>query len=151
VENGVGNACAIYPECEPKGVGQGLQFPPEYLGGAFKFFEQPVSFETGEQVADLILNNTFGCDVTITKVEAVAIKALAATDSGTITVEKSDATTQIAQLTFAASAAIGNVQTSAALAVDVVKDDHVHLTTAKTTAGGKAYLTIWARRKAKSQ
>lgn len=100
-----------------------------------------VSFETGEQGAYRIY--TAG-KIKINRVKAVVVKAIAATDNGTITVKDAAGDT-IATLTATASDAIGTAYDSGVITdtdQDIGDDSFFDLTTLKTTAGGKVLVSV---------
>lgn len=101
----------------------------------------PVSFETNE-VGDAI--TWFDSPVTVSGLRSCVTKTLAGTDSGTITA-KNNAGSAMASgvLTHAASAAVGNTQTATPTTNNTfVAGDKLTLTAAKTTAGGRAFVTV---------
>ena len=101
----------------------------------------PVSFETGELGASRI--NTPG-KIRIVRVRGIVIKAIAATDNGTITVRDESGNT-IATLTATAADALGVLYDSGIITDtdrDIEKDTFFDALTAKTTAGGKVLLSI---------
>lgn len=103
-----------------------------------------VSFETGEQYT-LNLYTPFA--IRITKVRGRTIKAIAATDDGTITVKNTAAAT-IATLTATASTAINTDLTAVIPSANnlIAKDNFYQIVSAKTTAGGKVMLSVeWER------
>ena len=100
-----------------------------------------LSFETGEVGATKIYF-PFAC--TINAIYAIVTKALAATDVGTIqgaTVGGSGGASSL--ISFPASSIVG-AELSATPSVNntVLKDGYYSLTSAKTTAGGKVFVTI---------
>jgi hypothetical protein len=100
----------------------------------------PVSFETGEQGAYRV---HFPVAVTITSIVSRVQKALAATDSGTVTGANATGASTGGVATHAASAAIGNEQTATPTTnVNVDAGSYYQLTTAKSTAGGKAVVSL---------
>ncbi len=100
----------------------------------------PVSFETGEQGAAKVY---FPSSVTVTKVRTTVTKALAGTDAGTVTGANATGASTGGQTSHAASAAIGNEQSATPTTNNTVDAGSFYqLTSAKTTAGGKALVTI---------
>ena len=101
----------------------------------------PVSFETGEQC-----DNRFRIpyDGTISHIYAVATKAIAATDNGTIVAKNNAGTTMTnGTITFTASDALETAYSVTPSANNTVTaGDILYLTTAKTTAGGKALVSV---------
>ena len=99
----------------------------------------PFSFETGEVWTALdipVLPFRFK----IVKAVAVATKALAATDSGTILLKKGSTT--LATITFSASAPINTAATATVTDNTFEQTDQIRLATAKPTAGGKGQLFL---------
>lgn len=100
----------------------------------------PVSFETGEIGAFRV---HFPMPVTITKITSRVQKALADTDSGTITGANATGASSSGVTTHAASAAIGNEQSATPTTnVNVDAGSYYQLTTAKATAGGRAWVSL---------
>ena len=101
----------------------------------------PVSFETGEQGSNRIY---FKGRVRITKLTAVAKKAIAGTDNGTITAASAAGALTSGVLTFVASDAIDTIKTASPTGANriIPAGSYLNLTTAKTTAGGKALVTV---------
>jgi len=97
----------------------------------------PHSFETGEQ-GDIKIYLPYRTK--LIRVRSTVVKALAGTDSGTITVKRG--ATTIATLTHAASAAYGNEQDSGEINGDFTADRTVILTSAKTTVGGRVLVSL---------
>ena len=105
-----------------------------------------IPFETGEMPTSNKIYVPY--EVNLKKARSVVFKALAATDAGTITIKNAAGTTLLT-LTHAASAAQGNVPSgdiAQAAACRIKKDSYLQLSWWKTTAGGKAFLTIEAER-----
>ena len=100
----------------------------------------PLSFETGEQTTTKIY---FPMKVTIGKIRGIVMKALAATDSGTVTCGNSTGASSSGVLTALASAAL-NTEYSASPTTNnvVLADGYYYLTSAKSTAGGKVLVTL---------
>lgn len=101
----------------------------------------PVSFETGEQCNNRI-KIPFAC--TVIGMYAVAKKAIAATDNGTITLKNAAATSMTNGLiTFTASDALETAYSVTPSANNVVvANDIIYVVTAKATAGGKALVSL---------
>lgn len=99
-----------------------------------------VSFETGEQAA---IKLYFPFAVEIKKIRAIATKAIAATDNGTITGANATGNSTGGVITFTASDAINTEKTASPTTNNKVgKDSFYKLTSAKTTAGGRALVTL---------
>ena len=101
-----------------------------------------VSFETGEVGAIKIKMPYAG---TFKDVYAIATKALAATDAGTVIFKNNAGTTMTVTtpISFAASDAYGTAYTSAITANNTfIKGDIIIIQTAKATVGGKALLSF---------
>lgn len=106
----------------------------------------PLSFETGEQTATKIY---FPYKVTVNKIRSIVMKALAATDAGTITGANSTGDSSGGVVTVAASAALNEEDSATPTTNNVVEaDSYYKLTTAKTTAGGKVLVTLEVTRTA---
>lgn len=100
----------------------------------------PMSFESGEQTT---LRIYFPQKVTINKIRTEVIKALAATDSGTVTCGNSTGASANGVCTHAASAALADRQVASPTTNNVVlADGYYYLTTAKTTVGGKVMVSL---------
>lgn len=100
----------------------------------------PVSFETGEQGAHKVY---FPAPVTITKIRSQVSKAIAATDAGTITGANATGASTGGVITHDASDAFGVEEVATPTTnVNVDADSYYQLTSAKSTAGGKAVVTI---------
>lgn len=100
-----------------------------------------VSFETDELTTHTLY---FPFKVTVNKIRSFVTKALAATDDGTITA-KNNAGTSMANgvITIAASAAIATEGSASPTTNNVLTaDQKLQLTIAKTTAGGRARVTV---------
>lgn len=105
-----------------------------------------VSFETGEQ---LTLKVYFPYKVTVNKIRGIVTKAIVATDDATITCGNATGASTGGVITFTASDALAvekAVEPSDNNVVDA--DSFYYLTTAKTTAGGKALVTLEVTRTA---
>ena len=99
-----------------------------------------MSFETGEQTATKVY---FPFAVKILKIRGIVMKALAATDTGTIQGANLDGNSTGGLITGAISAAL-NVEYSATPTTNymVGKNSYYKLTSAKTTAGGKMLVSL---------
>lgn len=106
-----------------------------------------MSFETGELTTTRIY---FPFKVTINKIRGIVMKAIAATDSGTVTCGNSTGASSGGVLTFPASSALNYEPTAASPTTNnvVLADSYYYLTTAKSTAGGKILVSIEATRTA---
>jgi hypothetical protein len=100
----------------------------------------PMSFETGEQTATKIY---FPFAVTINKIRGIVMKAIAATDNGTITGANASGASTGGVITCTASDAL-NTEYSATPTTNntVAAGSYYKLTSAKTTAGGKVLVTL---------
>jgi hypothetical protein len=100
----------------------------------------PLSFETDEQTTTRIY---FPMKVTIGKIRGIVMKAIAATDNGTITCGNSTGASASGVLTATASDAL-NTEYSASPTTNnvVLADGYYYLTSAKSTAGGKVLVTL---------
>lgn len=105
-----------------------------------------VSFETSEQGNNVLY---FGSPATILSWRAVVTKALADTDAGTITLKNSAGSniTPNAVLSWPASTARATEANQTGLTTNntVTADSFINFVTAKTTAGGKARVTVYYR------
>ena len=100
----------------------------------------PLSFESGEQTATKIY---FPFAVTINKIRSIVVKAIAATDDGTITGANSTGDSANGVITVAASSALDTEDSASPTTNnEVAADSYYKLTSAKTTAGGKVLATI---------
>lgn len=99
-----------------------------------------LSFETGEQAA---LKYFFPFKVQITKIRGISTKAIAATDTGTITAANATGNMAGGVLTAAISDPI-NTEYSATPTTNniILAGGYIKLTAAKSTAGGKVHGTI---------
>ncbi|GEM_PF-1208178 len=103
-----------------------------------------MSFETGEQTTSRIY---FPQKVTINKIRGIVMKAIAASDNGTVTCGNSTGASASGVLTAVASDAL-NVEYSASPTTNnvVLADGYYYLTSAKSTAGGKVLVSLeWTR------
>lgn len=99
-----------------------------------------MSFETGEQTTTLIY---FPFAVRINKIRGIVMKALAATDSGTITGSNSTGASTSGVITALASAALNTAYSVTPTSNNLVgKDGYYQLVSAKTTAGGKILISL---------
>ena len=100
-----------------------------------------VSFESGE-VGDFKVKLPYAC--TVTEIYAYAYKAIAGTDNGTIVPKDNGGTTMTGgTITFTASDARGTAYTSTPSSNNAFSAGQLlTLTTAKTTAGGKALVSV---------
>lgn len=101
----------------------------------------PVSFETGE-VGTIFIDFPYAC--TILSYQFVCTKALAGTDAGTIQFADNAGTNMTGGLaTIPASTAFGTkVGATITAGGDVAQNDDIRITTAKTTAGGRGFVSI---------
>jgi hypothetical protein len=113
----------------------------------------PLSFETDEQVTDLRFYPPPSADWRLAEVRYEVVKALAATDVGTIDIEAGSGTDDaITQISIPLSSALG-VRGSATLSTTDsrlrigAKQAHAYhaITSAKATAGGKVLLFLTYR------
>jgi hypothetical protein len=103
-----------------------------------------MSFETGEQTTTRIY---FPMKVTIDKIRGIVMKAIAASDNGTITCGNSTGASTAGVITAMASDAL-NVLYSVSPSTNnvVLADGYYYLTSAKSTAGGKVLVSLeWTR------
>ncbi len=100
----------------------------------------PMSFETDEQTTTRIY---FPMKVTINKIRGIVMKAIAATDNGTVTCGNSTGASATGVLTATASDAL-NTEYSASPTTNnvVLADGYYYLTSAKSTAGGKVLVSL---------
>jgi hypothetical protein len=99
-----------------------------------------MSFETGEQGAVKLY---FPFPVQITKIRGIVVKALGATDTGTVTGANSTGNSTGGVLTGAISAVLGTEYSATPTTnFKVGKNDYYKLTSAKTTAGGKILVSV---------
>lgn len=98
------------------------------------------SFEAAEVGA---LKFYFPMKVTINKLRSVVVKALGATDTGTITAANATGAMSGGVITVAISAAVGEEDTATPTTNNVIAaDSYIQLTSAKTTAGGVLEVSI---------
>jgi hypothetical protein len=103
-----------------------------------------MSFETGEQTTTRIY---FPMKVTIDKIRGIVMKAIAATDNGTITCGNSTGASTAGVITATASDAL-NTEYSVSPSTNnvVLADGYYYLTSAKSTAGGRILVSLeWTR------
>lgn len=106
----------------------------------------PVSFESGEQTSySVFLDYKYE----ITRIKAIVTKALAGTDDGTITASIDGTGVTTGVITLLASSVITTTAsvTPSALYTASSVPNILSLATAKTTAGGKALVTVTLKRK----
>ena len=100
----------------------------------------PMSFETGEQTTTGIY---FPNAVTINKIRGIVIKAIAASDNGTITCGNSTGASDSGVITAIASAGLNTEYSATPTTNNTVEaDSYYSLTSAKSTAGGKVLVTL---------
>lgn len=106
----------------------------------------PVSFEDGETVQ---LKVYFPYAVTVDKIRAFATKAIAATDDATITCGNETGASDSGVITFTAEDPVGTEKAVEPATNAVVgAGEFYYLTTAKTTPGGRALVSIEVTRTA---
>lgn len=107
----------------------------------------PVSFETGEQTVSKIY---FPFAVTINKYRGQVSKVIAGTDDGTVIAANATGAMTGGVLTFTAADPVDHEVPVAVPTTNntIAKDSYLQLTVAKSTAGGKANVTIEYTRKA---
>jgi hypothetical protein len=99
-----------------------------------------MSFETDEQTATKIY---FPFKVTINKIRSIVMKALTATNAGTITGANLTGNSAGGVVTVATSAALNDVDSASPTTNNVVAaNSYYKLTTAKANAGGKVLVTL---------
>lgn len=99
-----------------------------------------MSFETNEQT---ITKLYFPFKATINKIRSIVMKALADTDTGTITGANATGASANGVVTIAASAALNEEDSAIPTTNNVVAaDSYYKLTTAKSTAGGKVLVSL---------
>lgn len=103
-----------------------------------------MSFETDEQGAVKI---RFPFRATIIGLRSIVVKALGATDAGTITPANSVGNMANGTLSHAAAAALGDEDSATPTTNQIIaKDTDLTLTTAKTTDDGKVNVVVHYRR-----
>ena len=99
-----------------------------------------MSFETDEQTATKIY---FPFKVTINKIRSIVMKALAGTDTGTITGANSTGNSATGVVTVAISATLNDEDSASPTTNnEVAAGSYYKLTIAKATAGGKVLVTL---------
>ena len=117
-----------------------VQFPFAAIAAFKDIVTIPMSFETGEQTTTGIC---FPKAVTINEIRSIVMKALAATDAGTITGRNFVGISAGGVLTIPLSATLNTENTTTPTTNNtVVADSYYYLTSAKTTAGGKVLVTL---------
>lgn len=111
------------------------------IGAITETLIAPVSFETGE-VGTIFIDFPYAC--TILSYQFVCTKALAGTDAGTIQFADNAGTNMTGGLaSIPASTAFGTkVGATITAGGDVAINDDIRITTAKTTAGGRGFVSI---------
>lgn len=100
----------------------------------------PMSFESNEQTTTKIY---FPMKVTINKIRGIVMKAIAATDNGTVTCGNSTGVSATGEITATASDALNTEYAVSPTTNNVVlADGYYYLTSAKSTAGGKVLVTL---------
>jgi hypothetical protein len=99
-----------------------------------------ISFETGEQCDYRIY---FNSNVMITGIKGIVVKAIAATNNGTITGANSTGASTAGVITANASDALGTEYSVTPTSNNTVASgSYYQLTSLKSTAGGKVLVTI---------
>ena len=99
-----------------------------------------MSFETNEQTATKIY---FSFAVTINKIRSIVMKALGATDTGTITGANATGASANGVVIVAISAPLNDEDSATPTTNNTVAaGSYYQLTSAKTTAGGKVLVTL---------
>lgn len=113
----------------------------ERIGHHVTFGPFPVSFETNEQLTALPLA-VQPFRFRVVALHSVVKKALGASDTGVITLKKGS--TVLGSVTHTISAALNEEKNASNVDVGTVVEttDQMTLTSAKTTAGGSAYVTV---------
>lgn len=111
------------------------------IGAITETLIAPVSFEAGE-TGTIYIDFPYAC--TILSYQFVCTKALAGTDDGTIQFADNSGTNMTGGLaTIPASTAFGTkVGATITAGGDVAINDDIRITTAKTTSGGKGFVSI---------
>lgn len=100
----------------------------------------PVSFESGEQCDNNVVLYYAGV---ISEISATVTKAIASTDNATIVFELNGTPLTSSTITFTASDPLNTTETLTPASSNIfAADDVLTLTTAKSTAGGKALVSI---------
>ncbi len=111
-----------------------------FLTGVKELHMVEMSFETGLQTTTKIY---FPYKVTVNKIRGIVMKAIAATDNGTITASNSTGAMTSGVITALASAALNTAYSVSPTTNNVIpKDDYVQLVSAKTTAGGTVLVSL---------
>lgn len=119
---------------------QGKRKTLQQTAGEKSVIAVPVSFEAGELGASRVY---FPFAVRITKILSGVTKAMAASNNGTITGANATGASTGGVITHEASDAIGTRETATPTTNNTVAaDSYYQLTTAKSTAGGKALVTL---------
>lgn len=119
---------------------QGKRKTLQQTAGEKSVITVPVSFETGELGASRVY---FPFAVRITKILSGVTKAIAASNNGTITGANATGVSTGGVITHDASDPIGTRETATPTTNNTVAaDSYYQLTTAKSTAGGKALVTL---------
>jgi len=99
-----------------------------------------MSFEDGEKTTTKIY---FPKAVTINKIRGIVMKAIAASDNGTITCGNSTGASDSGVITAIASAGLNTEYSVTPTTNNTVEaDSYYSLTSAKSTAGGKVLVTL---------
>lgn len=105
-----------------------------------------MSFDVNGQTTTKIYVND---KVTVNKIRSIVMEELADTDAGTITASNSTGAMANGVVTVAASAALNEEDSASPTTNNVIAaDSYIQLATAKTTPGGKVYVTIECTRTA---
>ena len=124
----------------PTFYSQGKPSFKEGVAGQKMVFTARFSFETGEQGA-IKIRCPMACKVI--HLRGQVVKAIGATDNGTITAASSGGAMTGGVLTFVALDALGVEKTATPTTnTTIAKDTDITLTPAKTTAGGKVHVTV---------
>jgi len=123
--------------------------PQSKLENFYETINVPVSFETGEVTQHINVYLPYKC--TIVNITATVTKALAGTDAGTIVVYDSVSSANIRTLTIPLSSALSTEVEATSVnysfvTATVATNSKIHVSTAKTTAGGKAVVSILVKR-----
>lgn len=117
-----------------------VAFDAGNVPGVTELLSVRMSFETGEQGA---LKLRFPFRAKITGLRSQVVKALSATDAGTVTPSNSVGNMANGTISHAASAALGNeIVTTPTTNQIIAKDTDLTLTSAKTTVAGKVNVTV---------
>ena len=104
----------------------------------------PMSFDANEQTTTKIY---FNSKVTINKIRGIVVKAVAASDNGTVTAADSTGNMTSGVITAVAADALNTAYIVSPSDHNVIAaDSYVQLTSVKSTAGGKLLVTLeWTR------